>query len=62
MEIGGMSTHIETGLAKIPEAFENVEKLKIDLAEIERESALDSETAECRLNGLLLFIFKFYSS
>jgi dynein heavy chain len=46
MEIGGMSTRIETGLAKLQEASETVEKLKMDLAEMEKELALASETAE----------------
>lgn len=41
-----MATRIETGLAKLQEASETVEKLKTDLAEMEKELALASETAE----------------
>ncbi len=45
-EIGGMSTRIETGLAKLQDASETVEKLKTDLAVMEKDLALASETAE----------------
>lgn len=45
-EIGGNSNRIETGLAKLQDASETVEKLKRDLAVMEKELALASETAE----------------
>lgn len=45
-EIGGMATRIETGLAKLQDASETVEKLKTDLAVMEQELAKASETAE----------------
>lgn len=45
-EIGGMATRIETGLFKLQEASETVEKLKRELAVMEQELALASETAE----------------
>lgn len=41
-----MATRIETGLAKLQEASETVEKLKTDLAVMEQDLALASETAE----------------
>jgi len=45
-EIGGMSYRIETGLAKLEDASEAVEKLKMDLVVMEQELARASETAE----------------
>lgn len=45
-EIGGNANRIETGLAKLQEASETVERLKLDLAVMEKELALASETAE----------------
>ena len=45
-EIGGMATRIETGLAKLQDASETVERLKTELAVMEKDLALASETAE----------------
>lgn len=45
-EIGGLATRMETGLAKLHEASETVEKLKGDLAIMEYDLAQASERAE----------------
>ena len=45
-EIGRSTGRIETGLSKLEEASQTVERLKSDLAVMERELALASETAE----------------
>ena len=45
-EIGQSSGRIETGLSKLEEASETVEKLKSELAVMERDLAQASETAE----------------
>ena len=41
-----MATRIETGLAKLQDASETVERLKTELAVMEKDLALASETAE----------------